>query len=171
MRKAIAVAILLVSFLLAGPVGAAPHGRHGHHPHRVRLAGTWVNPTAQMVVATRLLGPDTYLNATGGTDWHGSLEGSTQYDLRGVFDSKTFVGGGALTETFTGRLASGAEGLLLLDETFHFATDGSLEIVAHVETGTGAFKRARGEITFIGHSDANGVGSGTYAGTLRFAAQ
>ncbi len=154
-----AVVLLAVSWAAAPPAGAAPRLRAVH--------GSWDNADPLASTLTQH-GPVAVLDFAGGSRWSGDLAGPTSFTGRGILPARSVVLVGTITETFAGSLDGVGAGTLSFVETFHQdVTTGRITIDALVVGGSGAFSAAGGRLRFIGVTDADGVGGGTYEGVLR----
>jgi hypothetical protein len=132
------------------------------------VSGTWQNPEALNVSSLDPISGA--YRGTGTSNWQGTWAGTTTFSTQGVTNVLTGDTRGTVDETFTGATPNGKQGTLHFLEEFTVAPfTGDFHLVAHLQSGTGAFKRSRGgTVTFVGHTDSlTGIGSGTYAGTWR----
>jgi hypothetical protein len=157
----VGIAIGAMALLLVGATGAAEA--------RVRsVEGTWQNPEALNV--TSLDPISGHFEGTGTSNWQGTWTGTTTLTTEGVTNVVTGDTRGTVDETFTGQTPNGKRGTLHFLEDYTVAPfTGDFHLVAHLQSGTGAFKRSKGgTVAFVGHTDPlTGIGSGTYEGTWR----
>jgi hypothetical protein len=156
--RRLSIAIALAALLLFPATGAAKP-RHVH--------GSWQNPEPLSISS---LDPVTgAYKLSGGSQWQGTFSGATTFTSDGHTNLLTGETEGTIDETFTGSTPRGRAGTLHLTETVSVAPmTGDTTIVAHIDGGTGVFKRSRGKVTFTGHTDQfTGTGSGAYTGVWR----
>lgn len=163
-RATLALALALglaMTFSATASASAAPGSARS-----TSVAGSWNDPDPLTQTATQR-GPVVVLAYSGASRWTGDLTGSTGFRGRAIVTrSGTIVG--PLQETFTGELAGVGSGTLQLSELLRQdANTGAITIDAAVTGGTGAFAKVRGSLHFVGVTDAEGVGGGSYTGVLR----
>ncbi len=130
------------------------------------VSGTWVNPTAIVITSITPDGAKFDIVYTSGTQWHGSLEGTTAFTATNLFDPATNDSTGTIDETFTGSIPGVGSGTLRFTEQYSLH-QGIVSLDATVVSGTGQLSTVTGTIHFDGTSDDQGIGNGTYAGTLQ----
>jgi hypothetical protein len=134
------------------------------------VSGTWANTVPLTITSLTPDGSDYDVVGTQGTDWHGSLEGSTTYTATFLFDPVANTSVGTIDETFTGTLAGVGPGTLHLAEQFTQDGQGLVTVDATIVGGTAALATVTGSLHFSGTADMNGIGSGTFSGSLRLPA-
>lgn len=153
------VVVLLTALGAVVPASAAPRP--------VTVSGTWDNADPLTVTVVSQNRAITVLGFDGVSRWSGDLTGPTSFTGRGLLPTRPAVLVGTISETFTGSVAGIGSGTLRFVETFRQdVTTGAITIDAQVVGGTGALSTVRGYLRFVGVTDADGVGGGTYSGGL-----
>jgi hypothetical protein len=164
--------LLAPAVLLLAMCGSSDATNGSREPHtavvqaqRLALHGTYVQPPVAFELKTTK-GASSPFRGSGGTTWHGDLEGSTTFIMKGVADLKTFASRGTNEETFIGSVVGVGSGRLRLHETFTTSPD-RLSLDATIVSSDGALAHLRGRMHFEGPSDpTTGVGHGTYTATF-----
>lgn len=163
-RISLALGLLCATMLAAPSAAAAPPV-----PAAVAVAvsGTWVGSDPITITGVSQRGSLVVLHFAGTTTWSGTLNGSTTYTGAAVVHPDTHLLLAPVVETFTGQVEGVGSGTLQLSELLKQDTrTGAVTVTAHVTGGTADLTDLRGTLHFIGVSDANGIGAGTYTGQL-----
>jgi hypothetical protein len=156
-----ALSAMLAATALVGVLLAAPASAKVKH-----VTGEWQNPDPVGLKGLNPLSGDFY--GTGQSIWTGDLRGTTTFSVKGRTNLLTGATEGTVDEYFPGKAGRHLKGgMRLLEEFTVAAGTGAFHLIATVDRGTGDFKRASGTITFVGTTATDGVGGGTYDGTLR----
>lgn len=130
--------------------------------------GNWINSEPLKILSSETKGAVTEVTFSGRTTLTGDLSGRTTFTGRGTINSRTGIITGQIKETFFGSVAHLGRGTIHFSERFRQnATTGALTIDARTVSGTQALEDVRGPVTFVGFTDAQEVGNGTYTGHLR----
>src|SRR4051794_9916518 len=97
----------------------------------------------------------------------GTWAGSTTWTLTGRQDPVSGTITGRIDEVFKGRARRGGRGTLTFIEQITIDAAGTTDIRGHIVRGSAALAGSRGHAHWIGQSNADGSGSGTYSGRWR----
>jgi len=157
---AVILSIIAGIALIATPAAAA---RHRHSASVVH--GAWTDPAGACTAHIVSFDPATgALTCTGTSTWIGTWAGSTTWTLTGRQDPASGAITGRIDEVFKGRASGGRRGTLTFVEHLTLDAAGNTDISGHVVRSAGELTGSRGHARWIGHSNADGSGSGTYSG-------
>jgi hypothetical protein len=157
----------------SGSATAAPHASSAVPvastvaERQLDLNGTYVQPPVNITGIKTTGAATSPFQATGGTMWHGDLEGQTSFTIKGIVNLQTGASHGTNDETFTGSVRGLGSGHLHLQETFTVSAQAVLSLDATIVSSDGALSGLRGRMHFEGPSDLQtGAGSGTYTASF-----
>lgn len=154
---------MVVMGLLVAVVAPAASAHHRHHLSKVR--GTWSNPVGSCFAHIISFDPSTGdVICTGTSDWTGTWTGSTTWTLTGNVNLATGAGSGRIDEVFTGRARDRRKGTLTFVEQFTLDATGKIDIRGEIVGSSGGLAGSHGHARWIGITNADGSGSGTYSG-------
>jgi uncharacterized protein (DUF2147 family) len=169
------VALLFCVCILAASCGSSSHATEAPtsapaasspaapSPTAEAVTGKWANPTAAITLSST----GGVIKQRSGSVWTGDLDGKTTFNAVLHADPKA-AGSlvGTINETFTGSVHDIGQGHLFLSEEITDSKNGGVVVDATVLRGDAGLKGVTGHLHFTGSSDIQGIGDGTYTGSL-----
>jgi hypothetical protein len=166
-RRTFAAALLVVLAVTAATSAASPAHPAKRHP-LIRVHGTWTDPVGTCVSHVTSFDPATgTFTCTGTTVFTGTWVGSTTWTLTGRRDPSSRIVTGEIHEVFKGHTRGGRRGTLTFVEQLTEDATGKEDTRARIVRGSGGMAGSRGQVHFIGQSNPDNSGSGTYSGLWR----
>jgi hypothetical protein len=131
-----------------------------------RVHGAWTDPAGSCVSHLTVDPATGVFTCTGTTAWTGTWVGSTTWTLTAHRDPASGVLTGRIREVFKGR-AGRRHGTLTFVEQLTQDATGKEVSRGRIVRGSGGLAGSRGDVRFIGQSNRDGSGSGTYSGRWR----
>jgi parallel beta-helix repeat protein len=162
-RLSLAVVLALAAVALAALSGAA--AASAGPPHTSEVRGTWSDPVGACVAHIISFDASTGdFVCTGTSKWTGTWSGSTTWTLTGNQDPATGAVSGRIDEVFTGHAADGTTGTLVFAEHITIDPAGNTDIRGSIVHSSGGLTHSLGHARWIGTSNPDGSGSGSYFG-------
>jgi len=154
------LAALLVVLVLMAPAASA------HNPqHPLKVSGTWSDPPGACIDHIISFDPSTGdFACTGTSEWTGTWTGSTTWTLTGNQNPTTGATSGRINEVFRGHLPNGSAGTLTFVERITIDPAGNTAIRGRIVDSSGGLARSHGHARWIGVSNTEGSGGGSYFG-------
>ncbi len=158
----LAVILALAVVALVALSGAPAASAGPSNTSKVR--GTWTNPVGACVAHIISFDPSTGDFVCKGTShWTGTWTGSTAWTLTGN-QSPTGAVSGRIDEVFKGHVADGSTGTLTFVEHITIDAAGNTDIRGSIVDSSGGLAHSQGHARWIGISNPDGSGSGSYFG-------
>jgi parallel beta-helix repeat protein len=158
---AVILALAIVALVALSGAPAASAGPS----HTSKVRGTWSDPVGACVAHIISFDPKTGdFVCTGTSHWTGTWTGSTTWTLTGNQSPTTGAVSGRIDEAFKGHLADGTTGTLTFAEHVTIDPDGDTDIRGSIVNSSGGLAYSQGHARWIGNSNPDGSGSGSYSG-------
>jgi len=130
-----------------------------------KVTGTWSDPAGACVAHIISFDPSTGdFVCTGTSHWTGTWTGSTTWTLTGNQSPTTGAVSGRIDEVFKGHVADGTTGALTFVEHITIDPAGNTDIRGSIVDSSGGLAHSQGHARWIGISNPDGSGSGSYFG-------